>query len=111
MTAEDYKVYAKKLYSNAQSVSVFGGDSGSDATSLGAVSTAEYGKVFISIKATTGVNLTTAEKTQLVTDLASYTVASTVPVIIAPQITKIILSGIFKYNRSKTSSTVAELDT
>ena len=111
VTAEDYKVYAKKLYSNAQSVSVFGGESGSYDTSLGAVSTAEYGKVFISIKATTGVNLTTAEKTQLVTDLASYTVASTVPVIIDPQITKIILSGIFKYNRSKTSSTVAELET
>ena len=111
VTAEDYKVYAKKLYSNAQSVSVFGGESGSYDASLGAVSTAEYGKVFISIKATTGVNLTTAEKTQLVTDLAPYTVASTVPVIIDPQITKIILSGTFKYNRSKTSSTVTELET
>jgi len=111
VTAEDYKVYAKKLYSNAQSVSVFGGESGSYDASLGAVSTAEYGKVFISIKATTGVNLTTAEKTQLVTDLAPYTVASTVPVIIDPQITKIILSGAFKYDRSKTSSTAAELET
>ena len=111
VTAEDYKVYAKKLYSNAQSVSVFGGESGSYDASLGAVSTAEYGKVFISIKATTDVNLTTAEKTQLVTDLAPYTVASTVPVIIDPQITKIILSGTFKYNRSKTSSTAAELET
>ena len=72
VTAEDYKVYAKKLFPNAQSVSVFGGESGSYDTSLGAVSTAEYGKVFISIKSTTGVNLTTSEKTQLVTDLAPY---------------------------------------
>ena len=110
VTAEDYKVYAKKLYSNAQSVQVFGGESGSYDTSLGAVSTAEYGKVFISIKSTTGVNLTTAEKSQLVNDLAPYTVASTTPVVIDPQITKLILSGTFKYNTSKTSYTVTELE-
>ena len=110
VTAEDYKVYAKKLYPNAQSVSVFGGESGSYDTSLGAVSTAEYGKVFISIKTTTGLNLTTAEKTQLVTDLAPYTVASTVPVVIDPQITKLILTGKFKYNKSKTTYTTSELE-
>ena len=110
VTAEDYKVYAKKLYPNAQSVQVFGGESGSYDTSLGAVSTAEYGKVFISIKSTTGVNLTTAEKTQLVTDLAPYTIASTSPVVIDPQTTSLILTGKFKYNTSKTSSTAAELE-
>jgi hypothetical protein len=90
---------------------VFGGESGSYDTSLGVVSTAEYGKVFISIKSTTGLNLTTSEKTQLVTDLAPYTVASTTPVIVDPQITKLILSGSFKFNKSKTSSTVTELET
>ena len=110
VTAEDYKVYAKKLFPNAQSVSVFGGESGSYDTSLGAVSTAEYGKVFISIKSTTGLNLTTSEKTQLVTDLAPYTIASTTPVVVDPLITKLILTGTFKYNTSKTSSTVTELE-
>ena len=110
VTAEDYKVYAKKLFPNAQSVSVFGGESGSYDTSLGAVSTAEYGKVFISIKSTTGLNLTTSEKTQLVTDLAPYTIASTTPVVVDPLITKLILSGTFKFNTSKTSSTVSELE-
>ena len=58
VTAEDYKVYAKKLFPKTQSVSVFGGESGSFDSSLGVVSTAEYGKVFISIKSTTGLNLT-----------------------------------------------------
>ena len=111
VTAEDYKVYAKKLYPNAQSVQVFGGESGSYDSSLGAISTAEYGKVFISIKSTTGLNLTSSEKTQLVTDLAPYTVASITPVIIDPQTTKLILSGSFKFNKSKTSSTVSELET
>ena len=45
VTAEDYKVFAKKLFPNAQAVSVFGGEGGSFDTSLGVVSTAEYGKV------------------------------------------------------------------
>ena len=111
VTAEDYKVYAKKLYPNAQSVQVFGGESGSFDSSLGVVSTAEYGKIFISIKSTTGLNLTTSEKTQLVTDLAPYTVASTIPVIVDPLTTKLILSATFKYNKSKTSATVSELET
>ena len=110
VTAEDYKVYAKKLFPNTQSVSVFGGESGSFDPSLGVVSTAEYGKVFISIKSTTGLELTSAEKTNLVKDLAPYTIASTTPVIVDPQITFLILNIIFKFNTSKTTSTASELE-
>ena len=110
VTAEDYKVFAKKLFPNTRSVAVFGGESGSYDSSLGAVSTAEYGKVFISIKSTTGLNLTTSEKTQLVRDLAPFTIASTTPVVIDPQITKIILSGAFKFNSSKTTSSSEDLE-
>ena len=110
VTAEDYKVYAKKLFPNTQSVSVFGGESGSFDSSLGVVSTAEYGKVFISIKSTTGLELTSAEKTNLIKDLAPYTIASTTPVIVDPQITFLILNTIFKFNTSKTTSTASELE-
>ena len=46
----------------------------------------------------------------MVTDLAPYTVASTSPVVIDPQTTNLILTGKFKYNTSKTSSTAAELE-
>ncbi len=110
VTAEDYKVYAKKLFPKTQSVSVFGGESGSFDSSLGVVSTAEYGKVFISIKSTTGLNLTSAEKTNLVKDLAPYTIASTTPVIVDPTTTQLILSTIFKFNTSATTSTASELE-
>ncbi len=110
VTAEDYKVYAKKLFANAQSVAVFGGESGSYDTSLGVVSTAEYGKVFISIKSTTGLQLTSSEKTQLVKDLAPYTVASTTPVIVDPTTTYLILNIVFKFNSSATTSTGPELE-
>jgi hypothetical protein len=110
VTAEDYKVYAKKLFPNAQSVSVFGGESGSFDSSLGVVSTAEYGKVFISIKSSTGLDLTSAEKSTLIKALAPYTVASTTPVIVDPLTTYLILNVTFKFNTSATTSTVTELE-
>ena len=110
VTAEDYKVYAKKLFPKTQSVSVFGGESGSFDSSLGVVSTAEYGKVFISIKSTTGLELTSAEKTNLVKDLAPYTIASTTPVIVDPTTTFLILNTIFKFDTSATTSTSSELE-
>ena len=111
VTAEDYKVFTKKLYANAQAVQVFGGESGSFDTSLGVVSTPEYGKVFISIKSSTGLNLTTSEKTQLVKDFAPFTVASTTPVIVDPAITFLILNSTFKYDSSATTETSDSLKT
>ena len=109
VTSEDYKVFAKKLFPNTQSVQVFGGEAGSFDTSLGVVSTPEYGKVFISIKSTTGNNLTATEKSQLVVDLAPFTVASITPVIVNTQTTKIILQVVFKFDSSKTTKTSAGL--
>tara|TARA_Y100000034_G_C6889683_1_gene409084 strand:- start:26 stop:1930 length:1905 start_codon:yes stop_codon:yes gene_type:complete len=111
VTAEDYKLYAKKLFPNAQAVQVFGGDTGSYDSSLGVVSTAEYGKVFIAIKSTTGLNLTTSEKTQLVTDLSPYTIASTTPVIVDPETIYLILNTTFKFNSNATTYVSDELET
>ena len=110
VTAEDYKVYAKKLFPKTQAVSVFGGESGSFDPSLGVVGTAEYGKIFISIKSTTGLNLTSADKTNLVKALAPYTIASNTPVIVDPTTTFLILNTIFKFDTSATTSTSSELE-
>ena len=109
VTAEDYKVYAKRYFPNTQAVSVFGGESGSYDSSLGAVSTPEYGKVFISIKSTTGNNLTPTEKTTLIGNLAPFTVASITPVIVDPQTTRLILNVSFKFDSSKTTETESSL--
>ena len=111
VTTEDYKVFVKKFFTNTQSVQVFGGDSGSFDSSLGVVDTQEFGKVFISIKSTTGNDLTDAEKSQLITDLAPFKVASITPVVVDPQSTQLILTTVFKFNSSKTTSTAAELAT
>ena len=111
VTSEDYKVFAKKYFPNTQSVQVFGGEAGSFDTSLGVVDTPEYGKVFISIKSTTGNSLTATEKSQLVVDLAPFTVASITPVIVDVQTTKLILQIVFKFDSSKTTQTASTLET
>ena len=109
VTSEDYKVFAKKYFPNTQAVQVFGGEAGSFDTSLGVVDTPEYGKVFISIKSTTGNSLTATEKAQLITDLAPFTVASITPVIVDVQTTKLILQVTFKFDSSKTTETSTSL--
>ena len=103
VTAEDYKVYVRKLFPNTQAVSVWGGEDGSFDTSTGVSSTPEYGKVFISVKSTTGINLTTTQKENLVKDLNAFKVASITPVIVDPETTFIILGVTFNYNSSATT--------
>ena len=111
VTTEDYKVYVRKLFNNTQAVSVWGGEDGSFDTSTGVSSTPEYGKVFISVKSTTGINLTTSQKENLVKDLASFKVASITPVIVDPETTVLILGVTFNYNSSATTLGVADLET
>ena len=62
VTAEDYKTLVKGLYANAQAVQVYGGED---------AETPDYGKVYISIKAKSGSNLTTATKESIVQSLKS----------------------------------------
>ena len=88
---------------------MWGGEDGSYDSSLGVVSTASYGRVYISIKSTTGNVLTSAEKNQLVTDLAPYTVASITPIIVDPETIYLILNTTFKFDSSATTSTAADL--
>ncbi len=102
VTAEDYKVLVKSLYANSQSVQVYGGE---DADPVA------YGKVYISIKAKSGSNLTTATKTSLVSQLKSYAVASVTPVIIDPETTFITLVTNFKYDSGKTTLAASTLQT
>ena len=102
VTAEDYKVLVKSLYANAQSVQVYGGED---------AATPDYGKVYISIKAKSGSNLTELTKTSLVQSLKSYAVASVTPVIIDPETTYLTLTTTFKYDSSLTTKDVSTLQT
>ena len=111
VTVDDYKTYTKKLFANTQAVSVWGGEDGSFDTSTGVSSNPEYGKVFISIKSTTGENLTTEQKSNLVQAFAPYKVASITPVIVDPEITYLILNTNFQYDSTSTTSTKDDLAT
>ena len=101
VTADDYKVLVKRLYANAKAVQVYGGED---------AATPEYGKVFISIKAKSGSNLTESTKASIVSSLKQFAVASVRPAIIDPETTFITLDTTFKYDTTgttKDSSTLA----
>ena len=103
VTTSDYETFVRKLFPNTQAVSVFGGEEGSYDPSTGVSSTPEYGKVFISIKSTTGANLTSTQKAQLVNDLKPYTIASITPEVVDPETTFIRLSSQVKFDSSATT--------
>ena len=111
VTAEDYKTFIKRFFPNTQAVSIFGGENGSFDDTLGVVSTPEYGKVFISIKSTTGNNLTDLEKRNLVNDLAPFTVASITPIIVDPETLFLILDINAQFNSSLTNESPTSIAT
>jgi len=110
VTADDYKTYVKQLFANTQAVSVWGGEAGSYNGVTGVSEVAEYGKVFISVKSTTGLNLNEVQKSQLVTGLSPYTVASITPVIVDPSILNIILNVNFKFDSNATTNSKEALE-
>jgi hypothetical protein len=111
VTTEDYKTYVRQLFANTQAVSVWGGEDGSYSNVTGVSEIAEYGKVFISIKSTTGLNLNEIQKSQLVKGLAPYTVASITPVVVDPETLNLILNVNFKYDSNATTSSKESLET
>ena len=76
VTAQDYALITKKVYSNADSVVAYGGD---------ALNPPIYGKVYISIKTKTGSLLNDATKKTIAADLRKYAMASIDPVVIDPE--------------------------
>ena len=111
VTADDYKIHVKKLFANTQAVSVWGGEDGSFDLATGLTSsTPEYGKIFISVKTTTGENMTTAQKFQLEKDLKPYKVASITPVVVDPTTTYLILNTVFQYDSSATTNSKEALE-
>ena len=102
VTSDDFKVLVKRLYANAQAVQVYGGED---------AATPDYGKVYISIKAKSGSNLTETTKASIVNSLKQYTIASVRPVIIDPETTFITLNTTFKYDSGATTKAVSTLAT
>ena len=93
VTVNDFKAVVPKVYANAKSVQVYGGEDNDVPT---------YGKVYISIVPTTG-SITASAKLDIVKELKNnYTVASVTPEIVDPEYTKIRLNVNFSYNSKNT---------
>ena len=93
VTVNDFKAIVPKVYPNAKSVQVYGGED---------AETPVYGRVYISIVPTSG-SITSSTKNQIVSDLKnSYTIASVVPEIVDPIYTNIEIKVSFNYNAKNT---------
>jgi len=96
VTTGDYETIVQSLYPNAQSVSAWGGED--DETPV-------YGVVKIAIKAASGSTLTNTTKTNLVTQLKKYNVASVRPEIVDPETTSIIITTNVKFDQNSANKT------
>jgi len=94
VTPKDYQSKVKQIYTNAQSVQVWGGEDNT---------TPSYGRVYISIKPVTGATLTEATKTDIITQLKDFNVASITPVIEDPETTFLQLGVDVKYDAKTTT--------
>ena len=92
VTVNDYKSIVPKVYANAKSVQVYGGEDNDVPV---------YGRVYISIVPTTGS--ITETQNQIVSDLKNtYSIASVTPIIIDPEYIKLRLGVNFVYNSKNT---------
>ena len=96
VTAQDYAVITKNLYSNAESVVAYGGDS---------LTPPIYGKVYVAVKTKTGSLLNDQSKKDLQTKLRAYSMASIDPVVIDPDELYIYPKVFVLYDTGVTSNT------
>ena len=102
VTLNDYKAKVSEYYPNADAVAVWGGEDNDPP---------EYGKVFVAIKPLNSDYLSDVEKNQVKANLNKLNVLTVRPEIVDPEIIKIMLSTVFKYNEKATDLTSGELET
>lgn len=95
VTAEDYKVILPQLFSNIDSINVWGGEDNSPPV---------YGKVFIAIKPLSGETLSNATKELIKTTiLKGKNVVSIIPEVVDAQYLYIVLNTTIYYNPQQTN--------
>ncbi|AGE60388.1 baseplate wedge subunit [Pelagibacter phage HTVC008M] len=100
VTAKDYESKVKSIYSNAKSVQVWGGEDNE---------TPVYGRVYISINPVAGATLTEATKSDIITQLKNFNVASITPVIENPETTFIQPTVTVRYDAKSTTNTAESI--
>jgi len=102
VTVKDYKSLIPKIYPNAKSVQVWGGEENDPPI---------YGQVFISIKPFIGSNLTESQKESVVSLIDEYNVASVRTTLVNPETITIDMNVNFRYNDKSTTKSVSDLET
>lgn len=101
VTVNDYKSILPKLYTNIESLKVWGGEEHE---------TPKYGNVYISIKPYGSNTLTNSQKEQVKLLLKPYSIASIQQNIIDPEIVSIFLRADFNYDAAITNKSVTDLE-
>ena len=102
VTLNDYKAKVSEYYPNADAVAVWGGEDNDPP---------EYGKVFVAIKPLNSDYLSDTEKSLVKNNLNKLNVITVRPEIVDPEIIKIMITTVFKYNEKMTDLTSGELET
>ena len=102
VTTNDYKALVRSIYPNVQSIQSWGGEDNNPPT---------YGRVFISLKPTTGITLTNSVKKSIIESLETYNIGSVIPVFVDPIITYVKPDVFIKYNSKTTTKTDTDIET
>lgn len=101
VTPGDYVGLIKRLYTNLDSINVWGGEDNDPP---------QYGKVFLSIKPATGPYLTPPEKAYITeTLLKSKNVVSVTPEIVDPSYLELEVNTTVYYNKNATTRSIDEI--
>jgi hypothetical protein len=101
VTPDDYKAIVYSLFSDAASVTCWGGEDNNPPV---------YGKVYICVKPKTANKLTTTQKTALIsTILQSRNVVSVIPIIVDPEYINIAITSTVYYNEQATTKTASDI--
>ena len=100
VTANDYEAIVRQVYPATSDIIIFGGEDQDPP---------QYGKVFISLKPTDASYLTSLTKSQIISDLKKYVIASVEPQIIDPSILFVEVTSKIYYNGGVTDQTAANI--
>lgn len=100
VTLEDYKVITQRLYSAIADIIVYGGETEEPP---------EYGRVKIAIKPKYSDILSNSTKTDILSKLKKFTVASVTPIIVDPSIVDVLIQSKLYYNQTQTNLTTEQI--
>ena len=101
VTPDDYKAIVYSLFSDADSVTCWGGEDNNPPV---------YGKVYICVKPKGADKLTTTQKSGLISSiLQSRNVVSVIPMIVDPEYINIAVTTTVYYNEQATSKSASEI--